>query len=447
MRVAETTTTGIEPVADSQRVLGLLDTSLLWGNLGFSLLVIVAGTYLVPALSLPHALFAIALGCIVGNLMIAIAAAIGAQARVPGMVLLRAPLGRKGSYLPTAVNVVQCLGWTVFELIVIATAASALSDELFGFRAKWAWTILFGALALVLGLLGPIGVVRRYVRTIAVWVVPVAIVYLTWWALHDANLGALWHRPGTGGLSVWQGADIVVGVTVSWIPLAADYTRYSRDSRSAFWGAGIGYLVPDAWLLALGAVLFFSRGLTDAAALPAAVAAGGLVAFVTLLALTVAETDEAFANAYSGAVSLQNLVPAVPQRALVVLTTALGTIGALTIDLVSYQSFLLLLGSFFVPLFAVLLADWLLADRRYGRSDFFAAPAWRAGPIAAWVTGFALYQWLYPTGPGWWVDFVDRLDPPSWGIGATVPSFVVSFAVAGLLGVVARRPAAGAAQA
>ena len=52
---------------------------------------------------------------------------IGADARVPTMVLLRAPLGRRGSYLPTGLNVLQCLGWSVFELIVIATGASALS--------------------------------------------------------------------------------------------------------------------------------------------------------------------------------------------------------------------------------------------------------------------------------------------------------------------------------
>ncbi len=44
---------GIEPVPARLRVLGLLDTGLLWGNLGVSLLVLVAGTYLVPALSLP----------------------------------------------------------------------------------------------------------------------------------------------------------------------------------------------------------------------------------------------------------------------------------------------------------------------------------------------------------------------------------------------------------
>ena len=266
------------------------------------------------------------------------------------MVLLRAPLGRKGSYLPTGVNVIQCVGWTIFELIVIAAAAGALSDEIFGFEGRWLWTILFGVLALVFGLLGPVGVVRRFVRRVTVWAVPLAIAYLTWWALDGADLGTLWSRPGEGGLSVWQGADIVVGVTVSWIPLVADYTRYTRSPRAAFVGVGLGYGIADAWMLILGALLVLSRDLTDPAALPAAVVAGGLIAVLALLALTVAETDDAFANAYSGAVSVQNLAPRVPQRLLVVATTGIGVLGALLIDLVSFQSFLLLLGSFFVPL-------------------------------------------------------------------------------------------------
>jgi nucleobase:cation symporter-1, NCS1 family len=432
---------GIEPVPERLRVLGVLDTGLLWGNLGVSLLVLVAGTYLVPALSLPGALAAILIGCAIGNLMLGVAAAIGADARVPAMVLMRAPLGERGSWLPTVINVVQCLGWTTFELLVIATAAAALSDELFGVEARWAWTLAFGAAALVLGLLGPIGVVRRFVRRFAVWAVPLALVYLAWWALDGADLGALWDRPAEGGLSVWQGADLVVGVTVSWIPLAADYTRFARDRRSAFWGTGVGYFVPDAVLLALGAVLLLSRDLSEPAALPAAVAAGGLAALVALFALTVAETDEAFANAYSGAVSLQNLLPQAPQRLLVILTTSLGTLGALTIDLLSYQTFLLLLGSVFVPLFAVLLADWLLAGRRYVPDDVFRAPPWRPGLIAAWVAGFALYQWLYPTGPDWWVELVERLDPPAWEVGATVPSFLAAFGIAFAVAAVERRGA------
>jgi NCS1 family nucleobase:cation symporter-1 len=438
---------GIEPVPQRLRVLGMLDTGLLWGNLGVSLLVIVAGAALVPALSLPNALVAIVIGCLVGNAMLGVAGAIGADARVPGMVLLRAPLGRRGSYLPTGINVLQGVGWSIFELLIIATAAAALSDELFGFRAQWLWTLVFGAIALALALMGPIGFVRRFVRKVAVWAVPFALVYLTWWAVDGADFGAIWNAPGTGGLSVWQGADIVVGITVSWIPYAADYTRFSRDRRGAFAGTGIGYFVPDVWLLTLGVVLVLSRGLSDPAALPAAVVAGGFAATLALFALLVTETDEAFANVYSAAVSLQNLVPRVPQKLLILMVTVTAVIGALVIDLVSYQSFLLLLGSFFVPLFAVLLADWLTAGRHYSETDVFDAPEWRPGLVAAWIAGFAVYQWLYPTGPSWWVDLVGRLNPPDWGVGATVPSFVVAFAVAAVVAVLTQRSDEGTATA
>ena len=436
---------GIEPVPERLRVLGLLDTGLLWGNLGVSLLVIVAGTYLVPALSLPDAFLAILIGGAIGNAMLATAGMIGADARVPAMVLMRAPLGRRGSYVPTALNVAQCIGWSIFELLIIATAAAALSDELFGFRATWLWTIVFGGVALALALLGPIGFVRRFVRKFALWAVPVALAYLTWWALDGADLGTLWDAPGEGGLSVWQGSDLVVAITVSWIPLAADYTRFSRSRRDAFWGTGVGYFVPDVWLFGLGAILLLSRDLSDPAALPAAVVAGGAIAALALFALMVTETDEAFANVYSTAVSLQNVLPRVPQRVLIAAVSVTATVGALTIDLLSYQSFLLLLGSFFVPLFAVLLADWLVAGRHYGAADVFGAPAVRPGLLAAWLAGFALYQWLSPTGPSWWVEQVERLDPPGWAIGSTVPSFVVSFALglaASLAARRGRRPAA-----
>ena len=85
------------------------------------------------------------------------------------------------------------------------------------------------------------------------------------------------------------------------------------DAARGLLGNRCGLPRPDALLLCLGAVVLLTRDIADPAALPAAVAAGGLVALLALLALTVAETDEAFANAYSGAVSLQNLLPG-PRR-------------------------------------------------------------------------------------------------------------------------------------
>jgi nucleobase:cation symporter-1, NCS1 family len=433
----ETPAWGIEPVPERLRVLGLADTTLLWGSLGVSLLVLVAGALLVPALSLRDAVIAIVAGGLIGSAMLGVAGMIGAQARVPAMVLMRAPLGRNGSYLPTALNVLQNVGWATFELIVIATAAAALSDEVLGFEARWAWTLLFGALAAGLALMGPIGVVRRFLRRFAVWIVLASLAYLTWWALNGAALGDLWSRPGEGGFSLWEGADLVVALVVSWIPLAADYTRFTRSERAALVGTGLGYLVASVWLFGLGALLLLTRDLADPAQIPSSVAAAGAASALALLAVTVDETDEAFANVYSSAVSIQNLLPRVSQRLLIVLVAATATVAAIAIDLVRYEDFLVLLGSFFVPLFGVLLADWLLAGR-YSERDIFGARPFRAGPIAAWLAGFAFYQWLHPIGPSWWVDLMDNTHPPGLGIGATLPSLGLAILLTGVLGLARR---------
>ena len=76
-------------------------------------------------------------------------------------------------------------------------------------------------------------------------------------------------------------------------------------------------------LFGLGALLLLSRGLDDGTALLTSIAAGGAAGALALLALTVDETDEPFANVYSASVSLQNLLPDVPQRAFVVLVAAI----------------------------------------------------------------------------------------------------------------------------
>jgi nucleobase:cation symporter-1, NCS1 family len=441
----DTPSWGIEPVPERLRVLGFLDGFLLWSNLSVSLLVIVAGAFLVLpadqfglALSLPDALGAIVAATLAGSVLLGLGGLIGADARVPAMVLMRAPLGRRGSYLPTGLNLLQCLGWAVFELIIIATGASALSQQVLGFGGVVFWKILFGAVATALAFLGPVGFVRKYVRKFAIWVVIASLIYLCWWSLHGRHPVALWHR--SGAHAFWPGFDLVLASVISWTPLVADYTRFARTRRTGFWGAGFGYFVPAIPLFALGAVIALSRHISEAPALLTAVAAGGAASLLALLALTVDESDEAFANVYSGAVSLQNLLPRVPQRLLVGVVAAVATIGALVIDLRNYQPFLYLLGSFFVPLFAVLLADWLLAGRRYDRQAVFGAPELRAEMVLAWLGGFVLYQWLSPQGPSWWTSIVAHADPHAlpWG-GASLPSFAAAFALAAAARVAVRR--------
>jgi NCS1 family nucleobase:cation symporter-1 len=412
-------TWGVTPVPGRLRTLSLGDLTLLWGNLGISLLVLVAGTYL-AGLGLKRGLLAILVGAVLGCALLGFAGYIGAERRVPGMVLMREPLGRRGSYAPTVLNVVQNLGWATFELIVIAAAANALADRVFGFRERWVWVLVFGALTLALALAGPIAFVRKYVRRFAVWAVAASVGYLTWWALDGVSTGDLWNADPAGGLTFWQGVDLTVAMAASWLPLAADYTRFAHRSRQAFWGTAAGYFVPLVWLYGLGLLLFLSRGTSDTTALLTSVAAGGVASALALVALTVDETDEPFANVYSAAVSLQNLVPDAPQRVLVLGVGGLAIGGALVIDLGRYQSFLFLLGSFFVPLFGVLAADFLYGSRAPVRVRWTG--------IAAWVAGLGLYQWIQPTGPAWWVDAVERV--PGAGQftgGASLPSFALAF--------------------
>jgi putative hydroxymethylpyrimidine transporter CytX len=412
---------GVTPVPDRLRTLSGVDVGLLWGNLGISLLVLFTGTFL-AGLGLQRALLATLVGAVFGCALLGLAGLIGFERRVPGMVLLRDPLGERGSYAPTALNIAQNLGWAVFELYVMSLAAAALSERVFGFEGRWLWVLVFAALTAWLALSGPISFVRRWVRRFAVWIVAASMAYLVWWALDRSDFGALWSAGGEGGVRFFQGVDLTVAMAASWLPLTADYTRFSRSRRAAFWGTGVGYLVPLVLLFALGALLALSQGLAEPTTIFTAIAAGGAGSAIALLALTVDEADEPFANVYSAAVSIQNLLPAVSQRLLIGLVAVTATVGALFVDIVAYETFLFLLGSFFVPLFGVLAADFLLGA---------AAPvSVRWSGLGAWAAGFALYQWMQPTGPGWWTDLV--ADVPGSGeatIGASLPAFALAFAL------------------
>ncbi len=166
-------------------------------------------------------------------------------------------------------------------------------------------------------------------------------------------------------------------------------------------------------MFGLGALLLLSRNISDAAAIPAAVATGGVLSVIALLALTVDETDEAFADIYSTAVSIQNVFPGLPQRLLIALVAATATAGALVLDLQNYQTFLFLLGSFFVPLLGVLIADWLLAGLHYDRRAIFEGPSGSDRPDR----GVARRVRRLPVAAPARAELVARPDPPHEGAG------------------------------
>ncbi len=434
---------GVEPVPTERRPLGALEMFVLWFNLGVSLLLLVAGALLVPGLSLRDALLATFVGAVLGNLLLGLAAWIGAEVGAPSMVLLRAPLGIRGSAVPTALNVLQNVGWGAFEILIIATSADAITRRLLGTSSYVTWVAVFGLLTTLMAVGGPILVVRRWLRRYAVWFVLASTVYLTWYALTRFDVASLWNRPGTGQLSFWLGVDLVVAMPVSWIPLAADYTRFAARPRAAFWGTAAGYALANVWFYALGALFMLALRAEDLVAAVLAIPAGA----VALAILLVDETDEAFANIYSTSVSLQNLWPQADRKQLAVGTGVVCSLLAATVPLVQYESFLFLIGAFFVPLFGVLAADYfvvrkkrLVPDDLYGPAA--RGPRWRG--FVAWLGGFVVYQWIVPTQiPGWKtllsalfgaVNLPFPLSEHLPWLGGSLPSLGVSFLLYALLG-------------
>jgi NCS1 family nucleobase:cation symporter-1 len=441
---------GIRPVPPEHRRLSGFDFAVLWGDLSVGLLVLLTGALLVPALGLPKALLAIAVGSVAGCVPLALVGLAGAREGVPAMVLFRPVLGVRGSYAPTVLNILQLCGWTGFEFWAMSQVAGEMSRRLFGFGSFWMWLPIVVLVCTALALGGPILVVRQWLEKFGAWVVAGVAAWISFRLLTTSDLTAVWHRPGAGGLSFWLAVDLVVVMPVSWLPLVADYNRFARSGVSSAAGTFWGYAVGNMWFYALGALLVVGAGLSDVSpkGLGTAIAAlaGG---WVVLLALLVGESDEAFADIYSAAVSGQNLRARIPQRSAVLAVAAAGTGLAIwlglrpAVALGKYESFLFLLGSVFVPLFGVFLADYFLLHRgrsrlagedQDGRSDLDRMGRFAVnGPaLAAWVAGFLVYQWSVPTGPAVWQTALEtlfhrwlHLPFPLWNstAGASIPGF------------------------
>jgi nucleobase:cation symporter-1, NCS1 family len=434
---------GIRPVPPELRRLSGWSFAVLWGDLSIGLLVLVTGALLVPALGFPAALAAIVIGSVVGCLPLALVGVAGAREGVPTMVLFRPILGRVGSYLPSLLNLIQLVGWVAVELWAMGRVANAVSRDLFGLDAYGLWLVLVTVVATVLALGGPILVVRRWLERFGVYVVMAVAAWLTYRVLVTADLGAIWRAPGEGGLPFWLAVDLVVVMPLSWLPLVADYNRFARPGVSTFAGTYFGYLVGNTWFYALGALLVLAAGATpDVAGIGSAIGAlaGGALVLVVLL---VGETDQAFANIYSAAVSVQNIVPRAPQRVLVLGVAAAGFLLAWFLSMDAYEVFLFLIGSVFVPLFGVFAADHVVRarTRRDGAEPLGGTGErgvrWAA--LVLWAVGFLLYHWSVPVGPEGWVNAAEafysgwlRLPFPLFdsALGASLPSFLTAFLLA-----------------
>jgi putative hydroxymethylpyrimidine transporter CytX len=402
---------GVRPVQDKHKMLRGFDYFILWSSLGVGLLVLSAGSFL-SAASFFDAMLAIIVGSVAGSILLALAGKIGSDHGIPSLISMRPSFGIRGSYLPAILNVMQLVGWTTFEIMIMARAAELLAGNIMPY---YFWAVIFGALVALLGIAGPLNVARQWLGKFAVWIAYGTSAIIIVSLINSTDLAALVSSPGEG-MSFFSALDLVIAMPVSWMPLVADYNRFAKKSRSALWGTLIGFTMTNI-LFYFGGVLI---GTSDVIAIVIAIQAI-FFGFLMLL-LIVDEADNAFADVYSAAVSTQNIFSNINQKYLIVGFTGLSAILAMVVSIQDYEVFLLLIGAIFVPLFGVVLTDYYIVRKQKYTEQMLYSWQNKLGigvpAIIAWALGALINYTLSPLSP----IYMPQLP----AIGATIPSLAAA---------------------
>ncbi|HEX5921068.1 MAG TPA: cytosine permease [Nitrososphaeraceae archaeon] len=399
---------GIDPVPTKHRILGGFDYFILWSSLGVGLLVFSAGSFLSET-PFYHALLAIIIGSIAGSVLLSMAGKIGSDHAVPSLIGIRPAFGLYGSYLAAVLNIIQLIGWATFEILILSKAAEQLTNM----HVTFVWNIIFGVIIALLGIFGPLFLVKQWLSKFAIWIVYAssAIILVT---LLFQNLPNVMSGEGKD-TSFFVALDIVIAMPISWMPLVSDYNRFAKTSKGAFIGTLIGFSIINI-IFYVGGLLF---GVGDITSIILSIQAI-LFGFI-LLVMIVDEIDNAFADIYSAAISSQSIFHNLNQRHLIIGFSIVSTVLAIFVSIEGYEQFLFMIGALFIPLFGVLLTDYFVIKRgKYQNDMMYGNKITKIGypAIIAWVIGAVLYYLLSQLSP----IYLAQLPT----IGSTIPSLIVS---------------------
>ena len=398
------TPAALAPVAPGERVFGFTQHLSLWFSLGVGLLVMQVGAYLVPAVGPRDALMAIILGSVIGAGLLAWTAKLGADSGLTSAGLMHLTYGSLFAKLPIILNIVQLVGWTTFELVVMrdgtaAIAKQSLGLDLSGWGGIVASTALWGAVLCALIAASMLTTVRKLIGKFALPLVVVSLVWLTWQfggQIAAKGFDAFWNNPGKGGMGLLSAMDLVIAMPVSWLPLIADYARHGKDGKGALQGTWLGYALANIWCYALGVMIVSVATPGTDLVTALLLAQGGLIALGFIL---FDEIDNAYGDVYSGAVNSHSLLAQWSIRQWGFAIAVACSVLALFLPMHSIEPFLLLLSSVFVPLYGVILGR--LATRDFSGPSNARLGHGKINPTAAvlWVAGIVLYHTLAKFAP------------------------------------------------
>ena len=419
----------ILPVGAHERTLGGRDYFLLWAGVAISLAEIWAGGFLAP-LGFWMGCWAILLGHVIGNSLMSWGGVMGSDYGIMSMVSVRPSFGIRGSNLAAVLNIIQLVGWASIMLIIGGRAGAMLGGPMGGVWASGRFWIVVIGVGTLLWALYTGKWIWKIMQTSAVIALVAIMAVMTWVTFREFGEGLGAPRPG--GMPFMIGLDLVIAMPISWMPLVADYSRFSRATKPAFWNTWWGYFIVSSWMYVLGLMATLVTSRSDPAGLILKIMGelGLAVPALILVALSTVTSD--FPDVYSATCSMLNISRKVGPKTIMWITGLLSIVVAIVFPIDQYENFLLFIGAMFVPLFGVVLTDYfLLRKRRLAVDELYKVGGayWyfkgvNVTAMVSWAAGFVVFE------------AIALLKLP---VGGSLPSM----AVAGLLYylVMKRRPA------
>ena len=391
----------------------------------------------VLGLSLWPTIIALALGNILGGLVLAWSAAMGPAAGYPQMFIGRRAFGRVGGYIPAALNWLSTAGWFTVNTILGSFASQLLLPGL-PFAVAAAILVIVQTLLVIYGH----NLIQAFERYMAL-ILGVLFAIATVIALTHGSAIAAWHpKPRGSTLALFA---IVLAVsfsyTMSWSPYASDYSRYLPEitSRSyiaiyVFTGAALASFLTE--VVGVLVAILAPAASTPIDALKTAM--GGFGAFAVVAVILGATTANVL-NLYSNTISAKVLDIRLPRWQLAIVGGALAFIVALIgyqNFTQNYENFLIVLDYWIMPWLAIVLLDFYLFKHREPMG-FSEAPPWNRNGLIAWAVGLVVS--LLFISEQFQLLGVKAHGPLATWFGDADFGYFIGFIVAGVLYVVLNR--------
>lgn len=397
-------------------------------------------------LGLSDTIIVLVLGNVIGMAVFGFFVLMGQRTGVSQMVLSRASFGRRGAYLPAAIQGLIATGWCAVNTWIILDLIIALFDKIGISGGTWLKIVVALFVMAAQVLIAAFGF--RAIATFERWTVPLSLIVVVAMSIIAwTRTGVHWgwsgeHLKGAARLSAMSTVMTAIGVGwgVTWFAYASDYSRFvarGMSRKRLFTVSVLGQFIPVVWLGILGATLATVNQKTD----PGQLVVGSFGALAVPLILLVIHGPIAtnILNMYSCSLCAQTLDWHIDRRKLTYGVGVLATI--FTIYLIYQQDFANTLDGWLAgmvtwvaPWAAVTLIHyWGFARERIDVDALFEPPrssripdvqwpavvAFVAGIVATWAFSYGVPSFLQ--GPG--ARAIGDVDL-SWLAGAVVSGLV-----------------------